>query len=95
MDEQLKTLLEGINALKKVQKRSRVVSKKCKRDKNRLGRSGETFGKCAEMSRRASKIRILEQKRGTEIEKSTEQVDERNEEVKGNFNLVSQRVEDL
>ncbi|GFV75364.1 hypothetical protein TNCV_1482101 [Trichonephila clavipes] len=91
MDEQLKALLEGINALKNGQEETRQEMHK--------GQHGMEKGleNCA--LKVEEKIVVaeekIEKKVGEEIEKIREKVEERIEGVAENFSLISQRVEDL
>ncbi|GFX36756.1 hypothetical protein TNCV_4827061 [Trichonephila clavipes] len=81
MDEQLKALLEGINALKSGQEDMQKSQEETKERMENMQRSQEETKN--ELKRR--KVEQVE-------ERIREQVDERIEEVAGNF---SQRVEDL
>ncbi|GFW80170.1 uncharacterized protein TNCV_460781 [Trichonephila clavipes] len=84
MDEQLKALLEGINALKSGQEETK------ERTENKQRSQEETKNDVEEKKalKVEEKIAVVEVK----IEKKVEQVEERIEKVAGNF---SQRVEDL
>ncbi|GFT10556.1 hypothetical protein TNCV_1943131 [Trichonephila clavipes] len=106
MDEQLKALLEGINALKSGQEDTKGRMGKGQQKmlkglddtknelKDRVEKDLENVQKLVEV-----KVAVVEEKIEKKVEKVEErireQAEEKCEEVAGNFSLISQRVEDF
>ncbi|GFU49807.1 uncharacterized protein TNCV_2930721 [Trichonephila clavipes] len=90
MDEQLKSPLEGINALKNGQEETKNELKQKMQKEKKINSVEEKIALKVE-----EKIAVVEEKVAVVEERIKVQVGERIEGVAENFSLISQRVEDL